>query len=175
MIKRRKNSKFEAPIYKIEVAVPNDSYVFLTEKAEEFSTKEKVFSVEDLANLLFRKSFLELEILRPTITKETLNYEVDNLGIFKELYLREYEEPEEEPSGNYSISLYSKLLILGIGAFNNEEQNFNLLRKLFNFDYDKKKVLEAISLVKTSDYSSNNVPECLINFEEYINNNGVVL
>lgn len=166
-------AEFEAPIYKIEVIVPNDSYIFLNKKAEEYS-----ISVEKLANILFRKSFLELELLKPNITKEALDYEVANLGIFKELYKREFEEPEEpeeETSGTFSISLYYKLLLLGIGTFNDEEKNFNLLRKLFNFNYDdKKKVLEAISLVK-ADYTSNNVPECLIKFEDYIKNNGVVL
>lgn len=162
-----------APFYIIEVNVPHSIYKILTDKSEEFSTKKDFISAEALAEVLLKKASLELELLSSNKSFKDLTKELDNLGIYKELYKREFEtKPEGISSKDVNTILsYDRLLKIGIGTFNNAEKNFNLLKKIFNFNYNEEILLKVISSIKASDYAEEEVPKCLIVFEDYVKGN----
>lgn len=160
-------AEYEAPTYNIEVTVPNHMYKFLNEKAKDFSSNGTNISVEKLAELLLKKSYLEFELLTPYKTEKDLSSEVSKLYIYKELLEQEAKENEKDFSIANDSILYDRLLYIGIGAFNSDESNFNLLRKIFDFDYNKEVLLGTISSIKKQDFKED-VPKCLIDFENYV-------
>ena len=141
-----KELEYTAPIYKIEIKLPNHMYKFLNEKAKDFSSNGTNISVEKLAELLLTKSSLELELLTPNKTKEDLSSEVSKLYIYKQLLEQEAKENEKDFSIANDSILYDRLLKIVLDRnLGTEEANFNLLIKIFDFDYNKQVLLGTIN------------------------------